>query len=62
MERKTSPERVESASEGFERSKRLIGALGLYDASQDVYDVIEHNDEKWAVEPYDNPCIIRGED
>lgn len=50
------------AQEEREYLNRVLGSFGLYDASQDIYDTPEHQDEKWAVEPYENPCIIRGED
>lgn len=41
---------------------RVLGSFGLYDASQDECDTPEHQDERWAVEEYDNPCILRSED
>lgn len=63
MERRESEARKAEIEKDTELTARLLGALGLYDASQDHYEVTEHpEDRKWAVEPFNNPCIELGED
>lgn len=53
MERETGSDRVEILANSYEDSVRILGCLGLYDASQDVYPTIEH--------PEDDQWIIKGE-
>ena len=61
--RETSEERLKEIEKDTELTARLLGALGLYDASRDHYEVTVHlEDSKWAVEPFNNPCIELGED
>lgn len=63
MERREAEERKAEIEKDTELTARLLGALGLYDASQDHYEVTEHpEDSKWAVEPFNNHCIELGED
>ena len=66
MERLTNSDRIEALSSpngAGEEVQRILGHLGLYDASQDHYEVTEHpEDRKWAVEAFNNPCIELGED
>lgn len=52
MERYEESERLVTPEER-EELNRILGAYGLYNASQDIYPTIEHpEDDKW---------IIRGE-
>lgn len=41
-----------------ERTIKLLGAYGLYDASLDIYDTVEREDSRWAVELDSNPNIV----
>lgn len=54
MERETNSDQIEKLADSRnEDTVRLLGALGLYDASQDYYEVTEH--------PEDDQWIIKGE-
>jgi len=41
------PAELIMSEESIARVRRLIGSLGLYDASQDDYLNPEHDDERW---------------
>lgn len=61
MENAPSNESMERliSTEERERLQRALGSFGLYDASQDSYNVTEHpEDRKWPVELDSNPDII----
>lgn len=47
MERETNSDFIEKLAEATEETNRLLGQLGLYNASQDEYATTEHNDERW---------------
>jgi len=62
MERETNSDRIEHlANDIEEETVRMLGSLGLVDASLYEYDTPVHDDMHWQTD-YDNPNIIRGEE
>ena len=46
MERREAEERKAEIEKDTELTARLLGALGLYDASHDHYEVTEHPEDE----------------
>ena len=46
-------ERLNDIEKDTEVTARLLGALGLYDATQDLYDNPDHEDSQWVIRSID---------
>jgi hypothetical protein len=40
----------ETRPEAFDEVNKVLGALGLYNAAADTYEVAEHDDNKWIIQ------------